>query len=138
MLWEDTVENAIVQLLLSTTNMAVVKRGMQDQDLQLSLPALVVWCEVLGRGTARRPIYEVRVVIEYKSIPEEDPVSSIQGVENIMQQVDIALTTQPQIQIATPGVNGALGWFDVIMTQQEINGDRRTNVRELKALLAFS
>src|SRR5271165_625941 len=112
MLWEDTVENAIVQLLLSTTNMAVVKRGMQDQDLQLSLPALVVWCEVSERVPARREIYKVRVVIEYKSIPEEDPVSSIQGVENIMQQVDIALTTQPSIPISTSGYR--LDWQGVM------------------------
>jgi len=138
MLWEDTVEIALQQLLFSTTNMTVVKRGMQDEDLQLSLPALIVWCEVSERIPARREIYKVRVVIEYKSIPEENLVSSIAGVENIMQQVDIALTTQPQIPIATPGVNGILAWQGVVRTQQEIHTDRRTNVREIDVILAFS
>jgi len=138
MIWEDTVEIALQQLLVSTTNMTVVLRGMQDENFQLTLPALIVWCEVSERIPARREIYKVRCVIEYKSIPEENLVSSITGVENIMQQVDIALTTQPQIAIPTAGVNGILVWQGVTRTQQEIHTDRRTNIREIDAILAFS
>src|SRR5271165_5456313 len=110
MIWEDTVEIAIQQLLFASTNMTTVRRGMQDEDLQLSLPALIVWCEIAERIPARREIYKMRVVIEYKSIPEENLVSSIQGVENIMQQVDVALTTQPTMAISTAGVNGVMVW----------------------------
>lgn len=138
MIWEDTVETAIQTLLLNSTNMTVVRRGMADEDLQLTLPALVVWCEVVERIPARREIYKVRVVIEYKSIPEESNVTTIAGVENIMQQVDVALTTQPNFQIATPGVNGILAWQGVTRTQQEIHTDRRTNVREIEVIVAFS
>jgi len=138
MIWEDTVEIPLQQLLFSTTNMTTVRRGMQDEDLQLSLPALIVWSEVAERIPARREIYRMRVVIEYKSIPEENLVSSIAGVENIMQQVDVALTTQPQITVPTTGVNGIMAWQGVVRTQQEIHTDRRTNVREIDVILAFS
>lgn len=138
MIWEDTVETALQTLLLGSTNMTVVRRGMADEDLQLSLPALVVWCEVSERIPARREIYKIRAVIEYKSIPEESNVTTIQGVENIMQQVDVALTTQPNFPIATPGVNGIMVWQGVVRTQQEIHTDRRTNIREIDVILALS
>ena len=136
MIWEDAIENAIVELLFSTTNMTKVLRGMQDEDFALQLPALIVWCEVIERMPARHEIYKVRVVIEYKSIPEENQVSSIAGVENIMQQVDVALTTQPSIPIAVPGCR--LDWQGVIRTQQEIHTDRRTNVREIEVFFTTS
>jgi len=138
MIWEDAVENALVELLFSATNMTKVLRGMQDEDFALQLPALVVWCEVAERLPCRREIYKIRVVIEYKSIPEENAVSSISGVENIMNQVDVALTTQPNFTIATPGVGGIMAWQGVVRTQQEIHTDRRTNVREIDVVLALS
>jgi hypothetical protein len=138
MIWEDTIETALQELLFSSTNMTTVRRGMQDENLQLNLPALVVWVEGVEFIPARHPLYKARIIIEYKSIPEENAVSGIQGVENIMQQVDVALMSQPSAGLlAQIPTGGALyiNWEGVRRTQQEIHTDRRVNVREIEVWL---
>src|SRR6266852_3908191 len=135
MIWEDTVENAIVTLLQLTTSIPPdhIKRGIQDENPNLMLPALIVHSAVDER-MARRDLYKLRVTIEYKSIPEE---SSALDTESVMQQVDIAITIQPKpsvtasVQAQLPPGTG-LYWQGVPRTQQDIHTDRRTNTRELE------
>jgi hypothetical protein len=139
MLWEDTTENAIVTLLQLTTAIPTIKRGIQDENPNLTLPALVVHAVVEER-MARRDLYKLRVTIEYKTIPEE---SAAADIESAMQQVDVALTTQPKPAVtaqilASMPVGSRLDWQGVARTQQDVHTDRRTNTRELEVFLSQS
>jgi hypothetical protein len=135
MIWEDVAENKIVALLQASTSIATIRRGMYDENPNLSFPALVVSSRVL-EVTAREQMYKVLVTIEYKSIPEENSVSGGSGVEAIMGTVDLALTTTPSSGVLAqiPNYGEAyFGWEGVPRTNQEIRTDRRTNIREVEA-----
>lgn len=141
MIIEDTIENAVVALLQATTTGLNIVRGMEDVAPNLSLPALVVTCDEQERISARREIYKVRVLIEYKSIPEEHTVAGGTGVESEMGQVDAALTTQPSggVLAGLPlGTAQLIAWHSLNRTQQDVHTDRRTNTREILLVLAFS
>ena len=141
MIIEDTVENAVVGLLQAGLSQAglsgvTVLRSMEDFSVSnpLLLPALIVTANMIERIPARNGICRVSVILEYKSIPEENSVNTATtGVQAVMGQVDSLIITQPSSPILAqvPLINGVLFivWHSLERTQQDVHTDRRTNTR---------